>query len=94
MPTDFTKITPYHEEIECMYMEGSSRSDIARALDLPLHQVRAYMVAQGWFREPILQTKEELEHVMDLTGWTNTRAAAFIGCSESTIRDRRRRFNV
>ncbi len=92
--SNFEEISEHHEVIEQMYNEGASRVDIARCLEIPVHQLRSYMIMQGWFRDPVLQSREELITVLDATGWVNTRAADFVGCSEATIRDRRRKFNV
>lgn len=92
--TSYEEISEHHEEIKQMFNEGTPRAKIAIVLDIPEHRLRQYMIMQGWYKDPVLQSKEELVKILEQSGYNNMAAAKLVGCSEYTIRERRIKYNV
>ncbi len=90
----FDEIALDHKTIEKRYYEGVSRVDIAKEIERPVHQVKRYMIAQGWYMPPVLDTKKELLEALNKFDGNNSEIARYYGCAESTVRYRRKQYGI
>ncbi len=83
-----------HCTIEQLYIQGYTRKHISKVCGVPEHALRQYMYANGWYREKPFTERDELLNAIDICGDNNYKIASKYNCSEGTVRNRKKLFNI